>query len=59
MVPTRDGRRMATDVYRPARNGVTVSERFPVLLHRTPYDKTKRPVVSAIAAALSPPPRAG
>ena len=41
MIPTRDGRRMATDVYRPARNGVAVSERFPVLLHRTPYDKSK------------------
>ena len=41
MIPTRDGRRMATDVYRPARNGVAVSKRFPVLLHRTPYDKSK------------------
>ena len=41
MIPTRDGKRMATDVYRPARNGVAVNERFPVLLQRTPYDKTK------------------
>jgi putative CocE/NonD family hydrolase len=40
MIPTRDGTRMATDVYRPARNGVPVPERFPVLLQRTPYDKT-------------------
>ena len=39
MIPTRDGKRMATDIYRPARNGVAVSERFPILLHRTPYDK--------------------
>ena len=31
---------MATAVYRPARNGVAVSDRFPVLLHRTPYDKS-------------------
>ncbi|MDB4917480.1 MAG: hydrolase CocE/NonD family protein [Gemmatimonadetes bacterium] len=40
MIPTRDGKRMATDVYRPARNGVAVSEKLPVLLQRTPYDKT-------------------
>jgi putative CocE/NonD family hydrolase len=39
MIPTRDGARMATDVYRPARNGVAVDERLPVLLNRTPYDK--------------------
>ena len=41
MIPTRDGTRMATDVYRPGRAGVALNERFPVLLHRTPYDKTK------------------
>jgi putative CocE/NonD family hydrolase len=40
MMPMRDGARMATDIYRPARNGIAVAERFPVLLHRTPYDKT-------------------
>ena len=40
MIPTRDGKSMATDIYRPARNGVAVSERLPVLLQRTPYDKT-------------------
>jgi putative CocE/NonD family hydrolase len=40
MIPTRDGARMATDIYRPARGGVPVAERFPVLLNRTPYDKT-------------------
>ncbi|MGZ5226937.1 MAG: CocE/NonD family hydrolase, partial [Burkholderiales bacterium] len=40
MMPMRDGMRMATDIYRPARSGVAVSERLPVLLHRTPYDKT-------------------
>jgi putative CocE/NonD family hydrolase len=39
MVPMRDGQRMATDIYRPARNGVPVDGRFPVLLSRTPYDK--------------------
>jgi putative CocE/NonD family hydrolase len=39
MIPTRDGKRMATDIYRPARNGVAVAERLPILLQRTPYDK--------------------
>src|SRR6188768_1607493 len=40
MIPTRDGKRMATDIYRPGRGGVPVSERLPVLLNRTPYNKT-------------------
>ena len=39
MVPMRDGMRLATDVYRPAAGGEPVDERFPVLLHRTPYNK--------------------
>jgi hypothetical protein len=39
MVPMRDGKRMATDIYRPAKNGVPVDGKFPVLLNRTPYDK--------------------
>jgi hypothetical protein len=41
MVPMRDGVRLATDVYRPARRGRPVPGRFPVLLHRTPYNKTE------------------
>ena len=40
-VPMRDGVRLATDVYRPARDGRPVSDRRPVLLHRTPYNKTE------------------
>jgi len=39
MVAVRDGVRLATDVYRPARNGVPVDGKFPVLLLRTPYNK--------------------
>ncbi|MDZ7632365.1 MAG: CocE/NonD family hydrolase [Gemmatimonadaceae bacterium] len=39
MIPVRDGLHMATDVYRPARNGAAVEGRFPVLLNRTPYGK--------------------
>jgi putative CocE/NonD family hydrolase len=40
MVSMRDGVRLATDIYRPARNGKAVPERFPVILERTPYGKT-------------------
>lgn len=39
-VPMRDGVRLATDVYRPAIAGVVVDGVFPVILERTPYDKT-------------------
>jgi hypothetical protein len=35
MVPMRDGVRLATDIYLPDGN-----EQFPVILERTPYDKT-------------------
>jgi hypothetical protein len=38
-VTTRDGVRLATDVYRPARGGSPVAGRFPVLLERTPYGR--------------------
>lgn len=39
MIPMRDGVRLAADVYRPARDGKAVEEKFPILLQRTPYDK--------------------
>jgi len=39
MVPMRDGVRLATDIYRPARNGTPVEGKFPVILERTPYNK--------------------
>jgi len=39
MVPMRDGVRLATDIYRPSRNGVPVSEPLPTLLSRSPYGK--------------------
>ena len=44
-VPMRDGVRLATDVYRPARRGVPAATRFPVLLQRTPYGKEARGLV--------------
>lgn len=39
MVPMRDGVKLATDVYRPARGETPVEEQFPVILTRTPYNK--------------------
>ncbi len=52
MVPARDGVLLATDIYRPARAGAAASERLPVLLHRTPYDKSE-PATVAIAETLA------
>ena len=40
MITVRDGIRLATDVYRPAKDGAAVDGAFPVILERTPYDKT-------------------
>jgi putative CocE/NonD family hydrolase len=40
MVPMQDGIRLATDVHLPALNGEPLPGPFPVLLERTPYDKT-------------------
>ncbi|MEE2900271.1 MAG: CocE/NonD family hydrolase [Gemmatimonadota bacterium] len=39
MISARDGVPLATDIYRPASDGVATSERLPVLLQRTPYGK--------------------
>ena len=36
----RDGVRLATDIYRPALNGVPVPGRFPMILGRTSYDRS-------------------
>src|SRR5579864_7035961 len=52
MVAARDGVLLATDVYRPAAGNVAASERLPVLLHRTPYDKSE-PAAVAIAETLA------
>jgi len=52
MVRVRDGVRLATDVYRPARGGKPVNGRFPVILERTPYGKT---VVSRSELSLADP----
>ncbi len=41
MISMRDGKRMATDIYRPGSAAGATTERLPVLLQRTPYDKSK------------------
>ena len=46
MVAMRDGVRMATDIYRPARDGRPLADRRPVLLHRTPYNKAETEATS-------------
>jgi len=38
-VAMRDGVRLATDLYRPAKDGTPLAGRFPVLLERTPYGR--------------------
>jgi len=40
MVPMRDGVRLATDIYFPAKNGIALEGRRPVILERTPYRKS-------------------
>ena len=40
MIAMRDGVRLATDIYRPARDGKPIGGVFPVILERTPYGKT-------------------
>ena len=52
MVQMRDGVLLATDIYRPARDGRPVAGRFPVILERTPYGKT---VVSRSERTASDP----
>ncbi len=39
MVPMRDGVRLATDIYRPAKEGQPVEGKFPTILTRTPYNR--------------------
>ncbi|HEX3948284.1 MAG TPA: CocE/NonD family hydrolase [Steroidobacteraceae bacterium] len=52
MVAVRDGVLLATDIYRPGKAGTAAPERLPVLLHRTPYDKSD-PAAVSIAEALA------
>ncbi|HEY0337455.1 MAG TPA: CocE/NonD family hydrolase, partial [Burkholderiales bacterium] len=44
MIAMRDGVRLASDVHRPAHEGVFASGAFPVLVERTPYGKNNETV---------------
>ncbi len=55
---TRDGVRLATDVYRPARNGRAVEGRFPAIMERTPYDRDATSFRDITAADAKPKTRA-
>jgi hypothetical protein len=50
-IAMRDGVRLATDIYRPARNGAAVEGKFPVVLERTPYGKSR---VAGVANYFTP-----
>ena len=39
MVPMRDGVKLATDLYLPAKDGVVAAEKYPAILTRLPYNK--------------------
>jgi uncharacterized protein len=39
MVPARDGLKLGTNLYLPARGGLIVDGRFPAIVERTPYNK--------------------
>ncbi|CDN50290.1 CocE/NonD family hydrolase [Neorhizobium galegae] len=42
MVTMRDGIKLATDVYRPAKDGKVIEGRLPAIMERTPYGKAER-----------------
>ncbi|CDZ49116.1 CocE/NonD family hydrolase [Neorhizobium galegae] len=42
MVTMRDGIKLATDVYRPAKDGKVIDGRLPAIMERTPYGKAER-----------------
>ena len=44
MVAMRDGVRLATDIYYPARDGAPAPGSFPAILGRTSYDKSSYPM---------------
>ena len=58
MVPMRDGVRLATDIYLPGSNGQPVPGRVPVILERTPYNKTAPSRSERTPAVATPKSRA-
>jgi len=57
-VTMRDGVRLATDIYRPSRNGRPAPGRFPVIMERTPYGRNVTSFRDITAADLKPKTRA-
>ena len=57
-ITMRDGIRLATDVYRPSRNGRPVEGRFPTILERTPYGRNVTYFRDVTAADPKPKTRA-
>ena len=41
MVPMRDGVKLATDIYFPTQEGKRLTEKLPVIMVRTPYNKSR------------------
>jgi uncharacterized protein len=41
MVPMRDGVHLATDIYLPSKNAILAAGKFPTILDRTPYDRSR------------------
>lgn len=58
MIATRDGVKLATDIYRPARDGKAVEGKFPVILERTPYGKSNASRSEVDRGETKPRPRA-
>jgi putative CocE/NonD family hydrolase len=48
MIPMSDGVKLATDIYRPAANGVVLEEKLPIVLQRTPYNKRSEQYVEQL-----------
>jgi putative CocE/NonD family hydrolase len=57
-VALRDGVTLATDVYRPSRDGKALAGRFPVILERTPYGRNITYFRDITAANATPKTRA-
>ncbi len=45
LIRAGDGVPLATDIYRPARDGQALPGRFPAVIERTPYDRGRAPLV--------------
>jgi predicted acyl esterase len=52
-VAMRDGVRLAVDVFRPARQGQAVDEKFPVVWAHTPYRRSHRDAKGDVVSAAT------